>query len=73
MVITQAERPVQLFSALGEDGIAGVVRSFLRSDTPLTRFFQHTISAARSITAFDRRPNAIVSRRWCAWLWRQSL
>jgi hypothetical protein len=32
----------------------------------LTKFFQIAAKKSRSIKAFNRRPNAIVSRRWWA-------
>ena len=52
--------------------IAGVVRSALRSDTPLTKFLHTVARDIRSINAFSRRPNAIVSRRCAASEWRSS-
>jgi len=46
--------------------IAGVVRSFLRSDTPLMKFLHTAARYNRSMIALSRLPKAIVSRLWAA-------
>ena len=70
----RTSRSAQRFGAAANPSfIAGVVGSPVRSERPLIQLRHAIITAARSSTAFDRRPNAIVSRRWCAWVWRQIL